>query len=182
MFEYISTKETAKLVRGALKAKFPGVKFSVRGSGGSLDIRWIDGPTSRQVKAVVGPFEGGGFDGMIDMEYSASAYILADGTVVEGNSSGTAGSGGSVTGYTNEKPEGAREVHFGTKYIFEKRGYTEDFIKRAIAAFGHRWGQAEASKISTYIASYDGSAHYTCKDRDTEYQFRAFIERRVIAR
>ena len=58
MITYISTKDTAKLVRQALRNAFPGQKFSVRCSTGTaaawMDVTWIDGPTTRQVDGIVG--------------------------------------------------------------------------------------------------------------------------------
>jgi hypothetical protein len=74
---YISCAGTAKLVRAALKAAFPAVKFSVRSEtysgGASIDVRWTDGPTVEQVEAVAKPFSGGSFDGMTDcMNYHSS--------------------------------------------------------------------------------------------------------------
>jgi hypothetical protein len=60
----------AKNLRVLLKATFPGVKFSVttsRFSGGnSMDVKWTDGPGSRQVAALADRFSGGDFDGMTD--------------------------------------------------------------------------------------------------------------------
>ena len=49
MTDCISTKDTAKLVRVALKNALAGVKFSVRMSIGTasawMNVSWIDGPT-----------------------------------------------------------------------------------------------------------------------------------------
>lgn len=67
---YISTTDTAKEVRKALRAQWPGVKFSVRkGTGtGSAWIRvsWEDGPRYEDVRQVVDRFEGARFNGMTD--------------------------------------------------------------------------------------------------------------------
>jgi len=85
----LSCAETAKLVRGALKAAFPGQKFSVRSStyagGASIRVSWIDGPTQPEVDAVVKQFEGATFDGMIDLKDYKPATLLAneDGTYEE---------------------------------------------------------------------------------------------------
>lgn len=69
---YISTADTAKLIRTALKQQFPGVKFSVRSStysgGCSIDIGWTDGPTQKAVERVTGKFSGASFDGMQDLK------------------------------------------------------------------------------------------------------------------
>lgn len=60
----------AKNVRIELKQAFPRVKFSVRTSrfsgGNSLDVKWIDGPTSDQVAPIVDKYAAGSFNGMDD--------------------------------------------------------------------------------------------------------------------
>jgi hypothetical protein len=72
MGDYISTTDTAKLIRTALKGAFPGSKFAVRSSkyagGSSIDVHWENGPTTKQVEAVVGHFHGSDFDGMVDLK------------------------------------------------------------------------------------------------------------------
>lgn len=119
--KYLTTAETAALVRGALKGASPGTKFSVRSyvyaGGSSIRVRY-DGitpgaPTTAEVKKVVGRFEGAGFDGMIDLKYPVTAYVK-DGKVV-----GTKSPGGYPTtpGWDDAVP-GATEVHFGADYIF----------------------------------------------------------------
>src|ERR1700722_15654415 len=70
MTEYVSTTDTAKLVRAALKKAFaspyPGVRFSVRSDkyagGASVNVTWTDGPQIDAVDAVVKPYSGAGFD------------------------------------------------------------------------------------------------------------------------
>ena len=122
---YMSAAETARLVRKELKAKFPGTKFSVRShtysGGASIDVSYNGaggGPIGEDVEAVTNFFQGGGFDGSIDMAYGKYHYMLPDGTFIKGRSSGTEGSRGSVPGWHNEMPEGAVEVHFGADFIF----------------------------------------------------------------
>lgn len=67
---YLSCTETAKRLRKALNEAFPTVKFSVRSDtyagGASIDVRWIDGPTAKQVQVICNRFEGATFDGMTD--------------------------------------------------------------------------------------------------------------------
>ena len=74
---YETAADTAKKIRAALKATFPGVKFSVRSSrfsgGSSVDVSWTDGPTSSDVDTVLDHFQSGHFDGMQDM-YVDGAY------------------------------------------------------------------------------------------------------------
>jgi Large polyvalent protein associated domain 29 len=66
----IDTRETAVMVRHALKAAWPEMKFSVRMARGTaygwLDVSWSDGPTCRQVDDLVGLYQGSRFDGMDD--------------------------------------------------------------------------------------------------------------------
>ena len=68
--EYIDIVDVAKLVRAELAKHFAGTKFSVRTSrysmGCSCSVRWTDGPSTRQVDAVIGRFSGKTFDGMDD--------------------------------------------------------------------------------------------------------------------
>jgi len=69
---YVSVAETAKLVRAALKAAFPGITFSVRSKsysmGASISVRWTDGPTEKDVERITGEYRGATFDGMIDLK------------------------------------------------------------------------------------------------------------------
>lgn len=76
MKNYLSTKESAALLRKALRAELPGTKFSVRMSRGSaygnVHVEWTGGPSVDEVEAITGPFEGASFDGMQDlMEYQS---------------------------------------------------------------------------------------------------------------
>jgi hypothetical protein len=58
----ICLKETATMLRTALKESFPGVKFSVRtgtGTGSTwLSVSWVDGPTDAAVTAVTNRYKG----------------------------------------------------------------------------------------------------------------------------
>lgn len=96
---HIKTADVARLIRAALKQPFPRTKFAVRSSvysgGSSIAIRWTDGPTVAQVKAVVGAYEGRGFDGSIDMGFIVQAWML-DGKIIGTRSTGTVDSRGSV--------------------------------------------------------------------------------------
>lgn len=61
----------AKCIRQDLKRHFPNTKFRVTtksySGGDHVRIRWTDGPTDRQVSALVSRYEYGHFDGMDDM-------------------------------------------------------------------------------------------------------------------
>lgn len=81
MTDYISTKETAKLVRVALKNAFPGAKFSVRMSTGTasawMNVSWNDGPTDAAVTAITAQYEGRKFNGMTDGYDDAGTVLVA---------------------------------------------------------------------------------------------------------
>lgn len=100
--KYFTCAETAKLIRKALKETFPKVKFSVRSSvysgGASINVGWIDGPTSDQVDGVVKMFEGSYFDGMTD--YKGLNYSAING----------------------------EEVRFGADFVFTNRKYSVAFL------------------------------------------------------
>ncbi len=106
--EYLSAADTAKLVRGALKARFPHQRFSVRASrsGSGVDIRWTDGPTVEQVRRVTDLYEGDSFDGMTDSLHSFTS-LLAD-------------ENGSV-----------REVHF-SGFCLEHRDISNDYYQQTL--------------------------------------------------
>lgn len=76
---YITRTESNKIIRKQLKAAFPNVKFSVRGYGGSTYIRWIDGPSRKQVEAMTRWAEGSSFDGMTDCASSNPAVSAVEG-------------------------------------------------------------------------------------------------------
>ncbi|MBN1892325.1 MAG: hypothetical protein JW780_06040 [Clostridiales bacterium] len=65
----------AAAIRAELKKAFPEVKFTVRSStfagGDDVRIGWVDGPSNKEIEAIVSKYEEGHFDGMTDMyEYS----------------------------------------------------------------------------------------------------------------
>lgn len=75
----------AKNMRIELKAAFPGIKFSVQSksySGGcSITVYWTDGPTTKQVEAIIDRYSAGSFDGMDDLySYEHSAWTDAFGS------------------------------------------------------------------------------------------------------
>lgn len=74
----LSDGEVAKLIRAELKAAFPATKFRVFQSRGvsSINVRWMDGPSTKAVGAIVGKFNGRGFDGMTDSTYYHPAFYL----------------------------------------------------------------------------------------------------------
>jgi hypothetical protein len=125
---WYSCAETARLVRTALAREFPGVRFGVRShvyaGGASIDVSApAGGPDRRAVRAVVAPYAGAGFDGMIDMQYYRDAFIDEAGRVLGLDDPGTEGSRGSVPARRDPQPPGTRRVHFGANFVFVENGY-----------------------------------------------------------
>lgn len=116
MARYIPVADTAKLVRAALKAAFPKIKFSVKSKsysgGASISIGWTDGPLSKDVEAVVKQYEGATFDGMIDLKSHHDSDLNGE------------------------------KVHFGADYIFCSRSYSPDFLRRRAARVADKYGVA----------------------------------------
>lgn len=83
-----SVNEVSAMAKAILKKAFPKTKFSVRGKkysgGSSITAYWTDGPTSKQVEALIGHLEGASFDGMQDLKTynDPDTVIQNDGTVV----------------------------------------------------------------------------------------------------
>jgi hypothetical protein len=107
---YVPTTEQAKLIRTSLKEAFPTIKFSVRSDGTAIRVNWVDGPTVRQVDAVVERFAGGGFDGMQDLAYNTPKLL-----------------------------DGER-VQFGGKYIFTTRETTRAYLERYLRQAARKCG------------------------------------------
>lgn len=129
---YVSCVDTAKLIRKALKKAFPGVKFGVRSDqyagGCSIHVSYTDdgkGPTQKAVEAVVEPYAGGRFDGMIDLAYGVKSWLEPDGTAGIAHSPGTTGSHPSEVGAPIS--EEAELVHFMADYVFVNRVTTERY-------------------------------------------------------
>jgi flagellar biosynthesis GTPase FlhF len=110
---YISVTDTAKLVRKALKEHFPGIKFSVKKSagGGSIYVKWQDGPALPAVEKVTRFFEGATFDCMYDLK----SYVTAE---LDGE-----------------------EVHFGADYVHCSRSMSWAFVEAVVTQFNKRWGR-----------------------------------------
>lgn len=159
---YLSCAETAKLIRAALKKSFPTVKFSVRSSvysgGASIDVSWVDGPTSGLVDGVAKSFAGGRFDGMIDMKIHVQHWLMPDGTITIASNPGTVGSAGSIPAEREWMPDvNAKLVSFGTDFVFTNRKLSEKFVRQAVSRLA-RQGLAEFADVAVKVA-YDGSAY-----------------------
>jgi hypothetical protein len=143
---YLTTTETAKLVRAALREAFPDGRFSVRSSyysgGSSIHVSYVDGPSREKVDAVVDRFSGRGFDGSIDLSYYIDAYVL-DGKVVGTKTSGTQGSLGYVPAHDDAVP-GAELVSLGGGYLSVTREFSPDAAARRDAFIRERYDVTEA--------------------------------------
>lgn len=71
MRELTAAAKASKAIKAELKKEFPNVKFSVKSSnfsmGDSVNISWIDGPTSDKVEAITSKYQYGHFNGMDDI-------------------------------------------------------------------------------------------------------------------
>lgn len=165
---YLSVTETAKLVRAALKKSFPSVKFSVRSDsyagGASIRVFWTDGPTRKDVEAIIKQFEGGGFDGMQDLKYSYSHWMLPDGTTVLASSTHNLDGG-----VINEKPHpDAALVHFGADFVFAERKLTPDLMRKVAAEVFTAAGFTDVTpEAAVSISDYDGSGYWS-RDLNTK--------------
>ena len=134
---YISVTETAAMVRKALKAAFPGTKFSVRSSkysgGASIDVVWRDGPCRKAVEQIAGQYEASDFDGMIDMKVSHTSWRMPDGSAIVAHHPGTLGQRGTISAEHNDKPHpDAVLVRFGADYVHCYREHSVGLVRRAV--------------------------------------------------
>lgn len=72
----------AENIRRELKRRFPKVKFKVTSDsysgGNSVDVRWTDGPTAKDVEAVADRHKGGSFNGMEDIYEYDRGNVFGD--------------------------------------------------------------------------------------------------------
>ena len=145
MAQRISTKDTAKMIREALKAEFPTTKFSVRSSiysgGSSINISWTDGPTQSQVDQIGKRFEGASFDGMIDLKSYHNSLITFPG---------------------DELPT---EVQFGADFVFSNRSLSDEFKTELAKIAQSILDMNESTKGQTF----DENAYY--RNLGTNFDF-----------
>ncbi len=149
---YLSTAETAKLIRAALKRAFPRTKFSVRShrysGGASIDVGWADGPAAAAVDPIVQQFRRGDFDGMIDMKVHFTSWLLPDGTATIASHPGTDGSTGVISAVREWMPHPeAKLVSFGADFVFTKRDMSADLLRRAVARLAAKGYPVEAVEV-----------------------------------
>lgn len=142
---YISTADTAKLIRKALRRSFPGQKFYVRSRtysmGASIDVSWMDGPAEAEVKVITSDFSGSGFDGMIDLKYYISHWLCPDGTIQVARTPGSSGSGGCHDPVDTPKPHPDAElVSFGSDHVFTHRAISPTQVREFAANFASEMG------------------------------------------
>lgn len=142
---WIDAAAQAKLLRAALKREFPATKFSVTISryagGSSVRIKWTDGPTPARVKAIASQYEGGSFDGSIDLAYSWTSWLLPDGSAIVAKDHGTQGSTGYAGPRENPKPHPDAElVRFSAHYIDTDRTISPALAAKCIAQVGTYYG------------------------------------------
>jgi hypothetical protein len=170
--KYLSVTETAKLLRKALKAAHPGVKFSVRSSsysgGASIRVGWTDGPTAAEVDKTANLYRGATFDGMVDMKsYHDSLLANEDGTV--------------------------ELVHFGADFVFTERSESAEF--RAEVAenldgldVAHAAGDSPVCEVcrlakpdSFYVDRPAGGFYAACRDDAAVLVARLYTREEVAA-
>lgn len=149
---WIDSAEVAKLVRKHLKKEFPGVKFSVRTSryagGSSVDVSWTDGPTQNTVDAIIRPFSGARFDGMIDLQYGARTWYCPEHGARTGETYGH--------GMGDDGPAESRCCHraelvkMGADYVQPSRRYSPEFTADMEAQVARETGLPYDA--STYLA------------------------------
>lgn len=139
---YISTTETAKLIRAQLKAAFPGQKFSVRSDkyagGSSITVGWTDGPTTKQVDTVTSIFSGSHFDGMIDLKTHNRHWLNPDGTV----SIAHAGGQGSTRPdhYGDAPTPNSKLVSISADHVFTNREISPEWKAKVFRTFSETTG------------------------------------------
>lgn len=150
--KYVSAVDTAKMIRKLLKREYPDIQFYVRtdkyAGGASVNITWKDGPGEDEVRGLVGPFEGKGFDGSIDMSYYKAAWILPDGTATLAHTSGTRCSMGYIPESDTPKPHpDAQLASFGISSVRTSRYFSQKRLERAIREVKDEFGFSWAPEI-----------------------------------
>ena len=111
---YISTTETAKIIRQELAKAFPGIKFSVKSKsysgGSSVSVGWTDGPTPKMVEKVAGQFSGASFDPMIDLKSH------------------------------HDSEWNGEVVSFGPDYVNCNRSHSDEFLQKVAVKTAKEWG------------------------------------------
>lgn len=157
MVRRIDTRDVASLIRAQLKESFglPARFFSVRidryAGGSSVEISWTDGPTSDAVRAAIGPYVGGRFNGMTDIRYSADQWFCAKHGVVTAQTTGSDVRGDN--GIQGAPCCGAVElVHFANTSLGVSRRLSPEFSADLTQVVATLYGEP--------IAEYDPDLYY----------------------
>lgn len=123
--KHIDVKDTAKMIRDALKQCFPGVKFSVKSSryagGASINVSWTDGPSAALVDQITGRFSGAYFDGMTDYKGTKTHTVNGE------------------------------RVRFGADYVFTRREFSDELIQKSINAV---WSKYPTETVKPSVSDY----------------------------
>ena len=165
----IDLKDTAKLMRATLKARFPGVKFSVRSEryagGSSINVGWVDGPAQSAVEDVIRPYASRGFDGMVDMAYCKGGWLYPDGSAGYRSSQGTENTMGAAPAYKRPADaDGAIPVRFGPSYVFAQREKSVAYVAELLAAYAAKHDDALAESIRAGKVFATGEDRYAYAD------------------
>ena len=153
----LTLKETAKLLRVALKKNFPGVKFSVRSEsfsmGSAIRVNYTDGPLQSDVESVVNCYAYGGFDGMIDLSFHVNHWMNEKtGEVVNASSGGTVNSGGMYDSYEYGCPgEGWVKVSFGAKYVTVSHHLSVEVLEEGLEMTSEKFKNGNMSFDSSLV-------------------------------
>jgi len=136
------------------------------------------------VEAVVKPYAGAGFDGMIDLKYYKTSYMLKDGTVTFGQSEGTVGSRGVHDAYEEALPEGAKKVHFGADYVFVHRYHSVAAVKQALKEISEllhypEWANLEVKEGYQSANVVDGDKHFLGDGHDYHWSVNSILHRHM---
>lgn len=141
--KYISSNDTAKLIRETLKIEFPGVKFSVKKTrGGSVQIEWTDGPTWERVQSVAGFYAGAHFDSMQDLKE-----------------------------YRSHQNEGGERIHYGIDYVLPHRNHSAAFWQRMIDWAMATFAFDEDPQFYVVETSYGGNHYAYAQQRAQHVRF-----------
>jgi len=139
---YITTTDTAKALRAALKEAFPklsGRFFSVKtnkyAGGSSIDVTWTDGPAEAQVEKILAQFRGAFFDASTDMKERIHQNFQGE------------------------------EVNFGVDYVNGQRMFSEKLVRRVADAFSR--DMLGGRQLRVFHSSYDQRAWVEHTDKDS---------------
>lgn len=125
MTKYIDTAEQAKMIRKDLKVAFPATTFSVKikrySGGSSVTVSWTDGPTTKDVQAIVGYYDG---KGMMDMsDYTPMRILTINGEQIHFSGSVSCSRSFSVDFYRRQLEQVCKRFGIETPEVIETYGH-----------------------------------------------------------